>query len=361
MMIPYSTNNQAVIQSAENFTKNLLSFAQETGNVLNDCKKYPDELILHLYAAVVYLYGQTKEKEQLAVQHISQAKQFISQANTREKQLLKALEFQIQQNYQQAIDQYFQINQEYPEDLLITKLAEFCFFCLGQSFESQQYLNYTLYLYPYHTSNSDFLGMHSFANELCGHYHDAEKYAEQAIQLNEHNAWAHHTLSHIFINQKKIAQGRQVLTSYIPSWKKSDPTIYSHNLWHYALFYLEELDFQAMEIYLNEYGTTIPDDLVCTNVDMISLLWRMELAGKDMTSYWPVVANKIIHYASEQFVPFLNAHFFYALGRANELDKLSEAMESYSSYAKQQTGFYHRNWSEVGSGTITGYYCFYSK
>ena len=356
-MIKYSSKNQDVIESAENFVQQLLGMDKQVDGIIEACKQHEDEFILNLYCAILYLYGQTEKTQLLAKQHIEKAEKHKTGSHETEQLLLGAVRFQVKGDYQKAINLYYQINLTEPDFLLATKLAEFCFFCIGQGYEARQYLHYIQPFYPQNKNNSDFLGMYSFALELSGNYDLALSRANDAIEICHNNPWAHHTISHVYTMTKQPEKGLDAFACFESLWLKKDVTIYSHNLWHLQLLQLDLLQIDSVQNSLETFFS-FPPDLLAITVDKISLLWRLELAGYSQAEHWPVIAGSIIDNVQEQFTPFLNAHFFYALVRANQMEPVEAALQQYSHFAKQQQGIYHRSWCCVGQALMSGVVAF---
>ena len=84
---PLSTENQEVVNLANQFSSELLRLGKGIDVILERAEKYPDEVILQLYAALFCLYGQTEASFQQAGIYLDNASRLIAQANLREKNL----------------------------------------------------------------------------------------------------------------------------------------------------------------------------------------------------------------------------------------------------------------------------------
>ena len=67
-------------------------------------------------------------------------------------------------------------------------------------------------------------------------------------------------------------------------------------------------------------------DLMLEQVDAISLLWRMDMAGLPQENYWQDIAAHLGVHPYEQYVGFHNIHYVYALARAGQTEKAREAI-----------------------------------
>ena len=123
------------------------------------------------------------------------------------------------------------------------------------------------------------MSSYSFALELCGKYEEALTAAEKAVEINEINPWAHHTISHVYLKKGEIDKGSKILEDYKHVWEKSGQAIKSHNNWHLALMYLENLDLYKAFSFTNDPILKETPHLVIQQLDAISLLWRLEMGG----------------------------------------------------------------------------------
>jgi predicted Zn-dependent protease len=82
-------------------------------------------------------------------------------------------------------------------------------------------------------------------------------------------------------------------------------------------------------------------------VNAISLLWRLELAGADVGDRWQDVANYVAERTGEHVEPFLNLHYIYALARAGRDGKTQEMLDAMTAYAASAPEFTAAAWGEV--------------
>src|SRR5262249_9631461 len=155
---------------------------------------------------------------------------------------------------------------------------------------------------------------------------EAEARAERALAIAARNPWAQHALSHVLIRQGRVAEGRSRMQAFMPLLKTCARPIHSHDAWHLALLYLEELDVTATMRVFHEHIWGITPDFVVEQLDAIALLWRIEMAGTAMDKEWPAIAERVVPRAVETVMPFMNAHYVYALARAGRADALAAAL-----------------------------------
>jgi hypothetical protein len=73
----------------------------------------------------------------------------------------------------------------------------------------------------------------------------AEVRAERALRVEPRNPWAQHALTHVLIRQGRVQEGRARMEAFMPLLMTCGRPIHSHDAWHLALLYLEELDVAA--------------------------------------------------------------------------------------------------------------------
>ncbi len=251
-------------------------------------------------------------------------------------------------NYELAIELLAVLAELYSEDCLSVKVAEWLFYCTGQAYQAKRYLALCEKIAVHHKKNSAFLAMHSFAYELSGDCEKAYTLASRSLELDPNMAWAHHTISHIFLKQSKSVAGISFLTEVRPRIRRflSYPSP-RHLNWHLSLCYLAELNKPAcLDIYTNEIWSQ-PDN-VLKQIDAISLLWRLEMAGFPQEEKWPKILDCLQKTPYEHYVPFHNAHYVYALARANKADLAEQVVAKSSIYASQLEGINKDWWANAG-------------
>jgi hypothetical protein len=102
----------------------------------------------------------------------------------------------------------------------------------------------------------------------------------------------------------------------------------------------------------------ITPDFVVEQLDATALLWRIEMAGTAMDAEWSSIADRIAARAAETFMPFMNAHYVYALARAGRDDAVDTALASVRrrSAADDEEG--RRVWAPVGCAVVEAAACF---
>jgi hypothetical protein len=349
-----STENPEVVQYVNQFSAELLQMGKKIDCILEGVQKYPDEVILQIYATIFYLYGQTIQTQEKAAEHLDKASKLLDQANEREKSLYSFAWHWLNQLLAEALKKIERHCFKWPKDLTAIKITEFLFYCKGQKYESHRFLRLTSHCYQEHKNNPFFLAIHSFALELSTKYDESMKTAERALLLNEANPWAHHTLSHLFINKGFIDEGINILEHYSKLWSQFNHVIESHNLWHLALLYLENLDFEKIRGIYQRANWIHQAQLVGEEIDATALLWRLDMEGQDHATDWKALADSIEDHANFGGTPFISAQLIYALKKGNRDEALQKALVNIENFAHEQFKEDRFVWREVGLPLIHG-------
>ena len=170
----------------------------------------------------------------------------------------------------------------YPRDLAIVQRLYFVFFWQGKFPEM---LEATTALRSHHADSSYLMGMHAFALEEAGRCAEAIRLAEAALAINEQDAWAVHALANALYEAGDFDAGVAVLPGAIEpcrglGWFRN------HLLWHLALMHLSRGEYERVSGLSRELFEQAPSSIPGDLHDSISLLWRLELAGRPVGERW---------------------------------------------------------------------------
>lgn len=345
-----TTDDATAVAAADDFAARLLRLDQGVEAILDAAKRWPDTPIVQLYAATFWLYGQTDGALETAAVHLRACDALAM--NTRERALHRALALWHGNDNLRAVEAMEAITTEWPSDLLTAKIAEFLYYVLGQQYMGPRFRAHMRRLEGAHAEDPDFLAMTAFASELCSDYAAAEAVAERALAIEPRNPWAQHALSHVLIRQGRVAEGLARLESFLPLLATCGRPIHCHDAWHLALLHLEQLDVAAAMRVFRTHIWGITPDFVVEQLDAIALLWRIEMAAGPMDAQWPSIAEHIAPRALETFMPFMNAHYVYALARAGRADVVETALAGVRARSAADDEEAKRVWAPVGRAAI---------
>jgi tetratricopeptide (TPR) repeat protein len=345
-----TTDDAGAVAAADDFVARLLRLDQGVEAILEAAKRWPETPIIRLHAATFWLYGQTGEAVANAAAHLRACEALAM--NARERALHHALTHWHANDNLRAVEAMEAMTTDWPRDLCTAKLAEFLYYVLGQQYMGPRFRAHMTRLEPLHADDPDFLAMAAFAGELCGDYAAAEATAERALAIVQRNPWAQHALSHVLIHQGRVHEGLARMQAFLPLLATCGRPIHSHDAWHLALLYLEELDVAATMAVFRAHIWGIAPDFVVEQLDAISLLWRIEMAETAMDAEWPSIVEHVAARAGETFMPFMNAHYVYALARAGRADAVDAALASVRARNEADDEEAKRVWAPVGRAVV---------
>jgi tetratricopeptide (TPR) repeat protein len=345
-----TSDDADAVAATDDFAARLLRLDRGVEAILPAAERWPDAPIVQLYAAAFWLYGQTGDALANAAARLHAIEALTM--NSRERALYRALSLWHANDNLRAVEAMEAMTTEWPGDLCTAKFAEFLYYILGQQHMGPRFLAHMSRLESRHSGDPDFLAMAAFASELCGSYPVAQARAERALAIELRNPWAQHALSHVLIRQGRVHDGLARMQAFLPLLATCGRPIHCHDAWHLALLYLEELDITAATRVLHEHIWGITPDFVVEQLDAIALLWRIEMAGTAMDAQWSSIADKIVPRAIETFMPFMNAHYVYALARAGRTDALAAALAAVRTRSGADDEEAKRVWAPVGRAVV---------
>lgn len=144
----------------------------------------------------------------------------------------------------------------------------------------------------------------SFALEEAGRYDEAERWGMQALAVEPGDAWARHAMAHTFESQQRDREFVAVLTDAGEHWH--DRSLFANHLWwHVALRRLHAGDPDAaLEVADHRLVSTTAFGLC----DTTSLVWRLDLAGHDVTTRWQALAELWSEATAVHHAAFVDLH-----------------------------------------------------
>lgn len=354
--LEYSTSDADAIAAVETFCWRISRLDTGLEDILEAAKQHPEAAAVQLAAGAFYLFGQTHATQAEASKHLDTVTKQQSTLNEREAALLDALRLWHQDRYYAATLLFEAYTLRWPTDRFAHKALEFLYYTLGQQHSGERFRRHFQRLQAEHPPLADeagFLSMAAFGHELSGLLDDAQAIAEKSLALEANNPWAHHCLSHVYIRRGNREAALATMQAFLPVWQSGNRLIYCHNAWHLALVHLDLLDYDgAMAIYHDHVWGVMPDT-PGEEVDAIALLWRTEMAGGEVSdAAWSEVADHVEARVDECFMPFLNAHFAYALARADRQEPLEKMLATVANRSSQDDEEARHIWAPVGQAVI---------
>lgn len=203
---------------------------------------------------------------------------------------------------------------EHPRDALIFQRLYFVFFWQGRFPEMLDFTTATLGHYP---DDSFVLGMHAFALEEAGRCDEATRVAEGALALNAADAWAVHALAHALYESARFDPGVTRLPGAIEPCRGLN-WFRNHLLWHLALMHFARGEYDRAADMSRTVFEHAPSSVAGDLHDSISLLWRLELAGRPVGDRWRPFTAIAAERVNRQGLLFHVAHVAMALAAGKE-------------------------------------------
>lgn len=347
-----TAESQEAADCIQSFENNLLDLTQGLDNIPADSEQFPETAMVQACAATYFLYAQETAALSQANAYLAKAEALAHTCTRREQNYIQAIRHFHQNQYEAALALLEAQTLEWPADLLAAKVAEFLYYCLGQHYNGQRFLCHMQRLETACSDSAGYWAMRSFASELCADYKLAGEQATRSLTLNPTQPWAHHTLAHI---QSRQGSNHNIATmeSHLPAWRLANRGIHSHNTWHLALLYLDQLDIPRVHQLLKSDLWGITPDTVFEQLDTIALLWRLDLCDQPADdALWSEVAQHAAQHAGQCLIPFIEGHYAYALARAGDADRASHSVKRAQERAHQQDHEARHIWAPVGADFV---------
>lgn len=263
--------------------------------------------------------------------------------NEREAMHVHALKLFSDGKWQQAANVWEQILIDYPKDTVALKFAYDTYFYLGEQSQIRDCVARVLPHFKSHDRIYGYLkGMLSFGQEENNYFRDAEKSAKEALQINQHDAWATHTLAHVFEMEGRFDEGMAYLSKYESDWKPCN-LLACHIYWHWAVYAIDKGDdHEVLRLFDDEVSKRCKSGSTMLDVvDCVSLLYRMKLEGIDTEGRWQNAIEVCTPHMDDQIMVFNDTHICMALAPkeknllGSHVQKMSQAIKNSSStYSK---------------------------
>src|SRR5437899_5038148 len=283
--LPVSTESPLALESYDRAVDGLLLWDHQALDFFRTATTHDPGLALGHAGAAVCLFLEERFDDAIATAKVARAA--AATQTDRERRHVEALSLLVEGKMGEAPRAMSAHLADYPRDLLVFQRLYFVWFGQGKVPEM---LALADTLTRYHPGSSFMLGLHAFVLEQAGRCDEAVRMALVANQKNPRDAWAIHALAHALYEMAAFDTGITRLPPAIEpcthlGWFRN------HLLWHLTLMHLARGEYDvASELgrtVFEQEPSSIPGDLH----DSISLLWRLELLGRDVPERWTPFAR----------------------------------------------------------------------
>lgn len=308
--MPVPTAGEAV----RAFEREILAYGRDAARIFGAVEAYPKDPLLAAYAALAHLFRSTRDGLALAAPYVAHARSPIADLRLRDRLLIQAISSWYEEDQPRARHTLSELLLHYADDLFAAKLLQLLQFNTG---DADGMLRTSDLVLTRHSDSAIAHGMRAFALDQCGRAQEAERAARHALSLGA-DPWAHHAIAHAFEQTGRHAEGRDWMFTHADAWANCSSFLYTHNWWHAALFCLALGDHDAALALYDEHVWAVRKDYCQDQVNAISLLARLELAGVDVGGRWQEVARFVGPRRCDAIDGFLDLHYAFALARAGD-------------------------------------------
>ena len=285
--------------------------------------------IVQSCAAALHMFAETGAAPRHARPFVSRAMAHAPQATPRERRFCAAVAAWVDGDIDRAIALHQEQAHQDPRDLASVKLGQYHLFNRG---DAPGMLRLALEALPCAADVPQAHGMAAFGWEQCHLFAQAESAARHAIALRHKEPWAQHALAHVLLGTGRIAEGLDFMRQASATWTDLNSFMRTHNWWHLALFALElEMHDEVLHLYDSQVWA-VDKSYSQDQINAVSLLARLELAGADVGARWQDLADRLVLRLDDHVLPFLDMQYLYGLARAErpEADALLAGVERHA-------------------------------
>ena len=308
-----TTTEPETAAAIRDFSEGLVKFDKKAGGVIRAAKKDPGDAVANAYAAMLLMWMETANGPDMAAPFLAKAEAAAGGANERERRTVDVAAKWVARDIPGVIAASKEILDETPSDLVMVKIRQSMCFDWGDATGMLHSAHYGVKAHP---NEAWALGMLAFGQEESHLLKEAEATSWRALELDRTEGWAQHALAHVMLTEGRCDEGRGFLSGMRDTWEGKNSVLYCHNWWHMALFAISQGDNAgALGVY-DDHIHGVSPDYSQDQINEISLLARLELAGCDVGSRWEGLADRLAARTGDFVNPFLSMQYLYALARA---------------------------------------------
>jgi tetratricopeptide (TPR) repeat protein len=310
--LPVSTTSRDALATYDRAVLALLGWQADALTLFRRAATDDPGLALAHAGAAVCLFLEERFAETKAATEAARAA--VTGQSERERGHVEALTLWTSGKVDEALTAMRAHLERYPRDAMVAQRLYYVFFWLGRFPEMLEAMTALL---PHYPGDSFMLGMHAFALEEAGRCPEAVRTAEAALALNPCDAWAVHALAHALYESADFDGGITRLPPAIHPCRGLN-WFRNHLVWHLALLHFARGDYVRAAAISRRAFERAPSAIAGDLHDSISLLWRMELAGRPMGARWQPFTAIARERLSRQGLPFHVAHVGMALAAGGD-------------------------------------------
>ncbi|MDH4463583.1 MAG: tetratricopeptide repeat protein [Acidovorax sp.] len=336
-------HDPASLPALNDFIEGFIACEARAVNVLNAAADTSP--MVQASCAALHMFAESAQGPSNARPFIERALEHAPRATDREQRFVAAVAAWVYGDLPRAIALHEEQARLHPRDLASLKLGQYHLFNRG---DSPGMLRIALHPLPAAADVPYLHGMLAFGWEQCHRLQEAEAAARHAIALCRKEPWAHHALAHVMLTQGRIAEGTNFMASMSDTWTGLNSFMVTHNWWHQALFLLEQDRHAEVLALYDQQVWGVVKEYTQDQINAVSLLARLELAGVDVGHRWADVADHLALRVADHVLPFLDLQYLYGLARAGRMQAARTLQNSIATHAATRTEAHERTvWQQV--------------
>jgi tetratricopeptide (TPR) repeat protein len=307
-----STTSAPALEAYDRAAAGLLGWDARALATFQEAVRHDPSLALAHAGSGVCLFLEERFDEARAA--VEEARRVVTGQSARERSHVEAMALLVTGKVREAEDAMREHLATYPRDLLVLQRLYFIWFWQGRFPEM---LGLTTALTRWSPGSSFALGLHAFALEEADRCDEAVAVATAALQRNPQDAWAVHALAHAIYETAAFGTGEHVLPARIHPCQNLN-WFRNHLLWHLTLMYFGAGDYERASRMGRDVFERAPSSIAGDLHDSISLLWRLQLVGRDVKDRWRPFVEIARERLSRQGLLFHVAHLGMALAAGGD-------------------------------------------
>jgi hypothetical protein len=229
-----------------------------------------------------------------------------------------------------AAESYAFILNRWPSDLLALRLAQSCYFFLGQHGRLCDVVDAVAAAWTHDQQGFRFLlAMASFAYAESGDAAQAEALGRDALAYEPACPMGVHAVAHALAESGRHRDGARWMRDQRGHWA-TQSRMRTHNAWHLAMFDVEEGNLASALDILDGWLLPVIAQSPLDACDAAGLLWRLALEGLDAGGRWHRISDAFDAATRPGFWPYVDLHAAFAHLNAGEeirIQRLAQAIE----------------------------------
>jgi hypothetical protein len=280
--------------------------------------EHPAFVMGHLLRAAVGVLAKDASALPLVEAALSAAWRAGSAPTDHERRHLAAARAWLSRDPELAAERYAAILRDWPRDLLALRLAQSCYFFIGQTAALRDVVDLVTPAWSRGVPGFEYvLAMAAFGCAENGDTERAETLGRWAVEIEPAFPFAIHAVAHALYERRDFARGRLWMRQREAQWL-TEGRMAAHNAWHLAQFESASgepaLALAALDQRLIPEAVTSAS----TAADATTLLWRLQLGGIDPGSRWRALSGCWEAHSAPGFWPFLDLQAAIAFNAAGD-------------------------------------------